>query len=389
MAENDLPSLTHEYDDFDYIGTGGFLIACGENSEILGVTREQAELATRNCPFFDKCLGPNTTEGEEEQGGILAMKEATSRIIHKPDWSLAIARHFIEILTKGKTTLPTLELVDGILAAGDQSVVDLRLSSMINYLDPCSKDNKFCSLVDPVFFRFRLRGVVKSDQWLELLNKDILLYREETNYVVQLYNDRVFDREQSLSRRKLDTRTSDFLVHSERPIQAMFELQKCLSMTSKDSNHATEELFCIYFETTETIPKEHHELIDRLAGGEAYIRTCADAAEYQTEGYTVRASLDVLARAIQPIQEDTVIHCSFRVDCPTPDTLGRFVNACRRLSDYPGTLGLDASINRYFCRKSMKDVKAVLEYMKDYSRSSKLSSSDFQLFLLSSESESF
>ena len=395
LAEEFLDGYDHE--DFDYIGTGGFIIECGDENEGIGVTKEQADLVKHNCPFFQKCLhhgsGESDDDSDEDSNGnrSMTMREAKTRIIRKPDWSVAIVRHFIEILTKGKTTLPDLGLVDGILAAGDQSLADLRLSSLVNYLDPCSRDNEFMRLVDPSFFRFHFQAVVTSDQWVTLLDRGILLYRGETNFVVQLYKDRSFDREQSLSRRKLDNQRSEFLVHSERSIQAIYEIQMCLSNNSdcnKSSSSGTEESFSIYFETSESIPKEHHQLINRLAGGEAYIRTCADGAEHQTEGYTVKASLDVLGKAIKPVQEESVIHCSFRVDNPTPDTLGRFINACQRAKDFPGTLGLDASINRYFCRKSMKDILIVLEYMRDYSTSSKVLS-DFQLFSMTSESHSF
>uniref|UniRef100_A0A7S4AI03 Uncharacterized protein n=1 Tax=Pseudo-nitzschia australis TaxID=44445 RepID=A0A7S4AI03_9STRA len=397
------PSCIRGQKDYDYIGTGGFLIDCGDDSEVLGITKEQAELVKHNCPFFQKCLhhgsdnddDDDDSDGDGDGDGSMMMKEARSQIIRKPDWSLAIVRHFIEILTKGKTTLPNLKLVDGILAAGDQSLVDLRLSSLVNYLDPCCKENDFVRLVNPTFFRFQFQAVVTSDQWLTLLDRRILLYREETNFVVQLYKDQAFDRDQSISRRNLDSQRSEFMVHAERSIEAIFEIQRCLSLSShyhdrnkRDGNNWVPESFSIYFETSESIPKEHHQLIDRLAGGEAYIRTCADAAEYQTEGYTVKASLDVLARAIEPISEENVIHCSIRVDNPTPDTLGRFINACQNASDYPGTLGLDASINRYFCRKSIKDVLIVLKYMRDYSTPSAVLK-EFHLFSLSSEAQSF
>jgi hypothetical protein len=185
------------------------------------------------------------------------------------------------------------------------------------------------------------------------------------------------------------------LVHAERPVEAILEIQKCLADDNIERKNklltaispATES-FSIYFETKDPIPKEHHQLIDRLAGGEAYIRTCADAVEYQTEGYTVKASLDVLARAIRPVDEESVIHCSFRVDNPSPDTLGRFINACQQAKVYPNTLGMDAAINRYFCRKTMDDIKIVLKYMADYGTRSQVVG-DFQLLELSSEDKPF
>jgi hypothetical protein len=65
------------------------------------------------------------------------------------------------------------------------------------------------------------------------------------------------------------------------------------------------ERFSVYFETTQAImPREHHELIDRLAGGEAYIRICADAS-VTGEGHTVLDSFDLLRRALRPLAETT------------------------------------------------------------------------------------
>ena len=385
------------HDDYDYIGTGGFIIECGEESDVIGVTKEQADLMTQNCPFFQKCLNRGSqdsdddlVEGNNQHAPTIAMREAKTRIIRKPDWPVAIVRHFIEIMTKGKTTVPNLGLVDGVLAAGDQTLVDLRLSSLVNYIDPCTKENEFMHLVDTSFFRFRFKAIVTSDQWLDLLDRGVLLYREVTNFVVQLHKDRALNRDQSQSRRKLDNQLSEFLVHSKRSVQAIYEIQRCLSGHSYCENKRARgaESFSIYFETSESIPKNHHQLINRLAGGEAYIRTCADAVEHQTEGYTVKASLDVLNKAIRPIEEESVIHCSFRVDNPSPDTLGRFINACLHAQDFPGTLGLDTSINRYFCRKSYADILIMLDYMRDYSTPSKVSG-PFELFSLSSESKNF
>lgn len=373
--------------DYDYIGTGGFIIECGEEREVVGVTKEQADSIIENCPFFEKCLGTDRDHNDDEESRSIGMRESTTRIVRKPDWSVAVVRHFVEIMTKGKTTLADLELVETLLVAGDQSLADLRLSSLVNYVDMCPRYNDFIRLADPSYFKFRFEAVITSDQWLELLNRGILLFREETNFVVQLYKEQTLTQEQLLSRRQLDNQRSEFLVHSDQSIHAICEIQNCLAKAS-DRTVLKDETFSIYFETTESIPKEHHQLINRLAGGEAYVRTCADAGEHQTEGYTVRASLDVLGRAIQPIDEERVVHCSFRIDHPTPDTLGRFINACQKANDYPGTLGLDASINRYFCRKSMKDIGIVLEYMRDYSSSSKISG-DFRVFSLSSESHSF
>ena len=452
----------HDYysNDYDYIGAGdGFLIECSDG-QVLGVTEKQAKVLTQNCEFFRNCFKHGTVETQHN-------------LLRKPDWSLEIARHIAELVVKGCTTLATLELYSQFMEATDQALLDVRLCSFVNYMDPFSvggieSHHRFLELINPQKYRFKLKGSIKSEQWIQLLaNKGILLNREETNYVCKLHKaNQVPDRDRIAARRKLDTKVSEYLVHADRTISAILEIEKMLEMENTgeddlDDLENRDEQFSIYFETTQPIPREQHELIDRLAGGEAYIRTCADAAEYKTEGYTVQASFDVLKRAIEPLccmednsantsptateesniddsdakdatkgtgddnggdpdgnkeeHEDIIagsgikpapattppirnykfednksnmIHCSLRVDNPTPDTLGRFINACQHAQDYPSTLGLDAATNRYFCRKTVRDIHAILVYMSDYSTSSKIQG-DFTLYELSSEDQAF
>ena len=366
-------------EDFDFVGMGGFLIECGQDGEVLGITKEQAVFVEKNCEFFKGCF----RHGTVERNGI----------IRKPDWSLAIARHLIQVLVQGRTTVPTLELYQQLLEAGDQALVDLRLCSMVNYMDPMPTNNhRFLELVQPARYKFQFRANISSHQWIQLLaEQDILLYRAETNFVVQAHRDQVLSKGQTQAQRKLDTRISDYLVHADRAVYAIMQLQKILQTKRiPEAQDASDEGFSIYFETTVAIPKDHHELIDRLAGGEAYIRTCADASEIKTEGYTVRASLDVLQRAIRPLKDtQEVILCSLRIDHPTPDTLGRFVNACQRAKDYPNTVGImDGSSNRYFAKKTIQDVWTILEYMADFSTACRIQG-DFHLYQRSSEDEPF
>lgn len=330
-------------EDFDYIGTGGFIIEC-QGGDLLGVTREQAEIVRNECIFFEKCFHHEMLESKES-------------FVRKPDWTLAVARHLVEALTKGRTALPSLELYQQVISAADQALIDLRLCSFVNYMDAThSKYTRFLELVsdEEKFFCFVLKAKVTSDQWLKLLDTGILLNRRNTNYVLKIHKDRALTQDQMISRRNLDTCFSEYRVHANRSIHAILEIRDALADSAelnKSPGHH-EEQFCVYFETAESIPKEHNDLIDRLAGGQAYIRTCADAAEYQTEGYTIRASLDVLKRSIEPLIDGSsrLIDCSLRVDNPTPDTLGRLINASQKAETFPGTIGLDVTINRYFCR---------------------------------------
>jgi hypothetical protein len=389
-------------EDFDYIGTGGFLLACQEG-EILGVTKEQADKICSSCPFFDKCLN----------GGML---ESQSRTIHKPDWNLAIARHMVQLLSTSRTTLPTLKLYEDLVIQSDALVLDARLCSFVNYMDTTStKDTRFLDLAQDEYFCFSLIANVTSEQWLLLLDKGILLNRATTNYVVQLHYDSSertppdWTSEQILSRRNLDSRISTYQVHADRAIQALVAIQQVLVDTPttaipgirtrsriahpNPSSVPHEEKYTIYFETESPLAEDHHELIDRLAGGQAYTRTCADAASFQTEGYTVQASPDVLRRTLEPLHvfpyED--INCSLRIDHPSPDTIGRLINASKQeLVDirYKGTIGLDVQLNRYFCRKPLSDIFVMLTYLVDFSTTARVQK-PFTVYICTSEDEAF
>jgi hypothetical protein len=41
---------------------------------------------------------------------------------------------------------------------------------------------------------------------------------------------------------------------------------------------------------------------------------------------------------------------------------GRLMNAAQNAKDLPSTLGFDASTNRYFCKKTVRDIECMLEY---------------------------
>jgi hypothetical protein len=382
--------------DFDYIQDGGFVIEC-KDGQFVGVSKEQGDVIQSESEFLAGCFRHGTME-------------ACSRVLKSPDWSVAIARHIIEVLYKGKTTVSTLQLYEELIQAGDYACLDLRLCSLVNYLDVTDKEGTqlFSTLVDPSKYRFRFRAKVESSQWFQLLAKNILLYREETNFVVKVGKTEVLDQMGVKARKRLDTRTSEFLVHTDQTIKAVLQIAKVLGESSgmTDLAHPRPEQFSIYFETTESMPKEHHELIDRLAGGESYIRTCADAS-VTGEGYTVLGSFDLLRRALRPLIAETnnnnnnnnnnneksldapkYHYCSLRVDNPSPDTLGRLINAAQNVKDFPNTLGLDSSTNRYFCKKTARDIDQMLEYLADFSTRAEISG-DFQLEQVSSDDDPY
>lgn len=52
------------------------------------------------------------------------MIESESRIIHKPDWTLAIARHMVPLLVSFQTILPSLKLYVEFMIQTDAILVE-------------------------------------------------------------------------------------------------------------------------------------------------------------------------------------------------------------------------------------------------------------------------
>jgi hypothetical protein len=78
----------------------------------------------------------------------------------------------------------------------------------------------------------------------------------------------------------------------------------------------------------------------------------------------------VLKHLFDSINEgDEDFPASLIVKSPTPDTLGRLINACRACPDKRSELGVDIQKNTYFATKSSKEVKVMLNYLADYSSS--------------------
>ena len=104
----------------------------------------------------------------------------------------------------------------------------------------------------------------------------------------------------------------------------------------------------------------------------------------------MKASFDVLKRSIEPLVDgkNGMIDCSLRIDNPSPDTLGRLINASQKAETYPSTIGLDVTMNRYFCRKTLKDICIILDYLADYSMTARVQG-DFDVHVFSSEDKPF
>jgi hypothetical protein len=129
--------------DFDYIQDGGFVIEC-KDGHVVGVSKEQGDVIHSEFHFLDNCFRHGTTK-------------AASRILKNPDWSVAI-----DVLCEGKTTVSTLQLYEELIQAGYYACLDLRLCSLVNYLDITDKEGTqhFSTLVETpasIDFNFKRR----------------------------------------------------------------------------------------------------------------------------------------------------------------------------------------------------------------------------------------
>jgi len=118
--------------------------------------------------------------------------------------------------------------------------------------------------------------------------------------------------------------------------------------------------------------------IDKLAGVHAvhavtYTRlpvSYGRESEY-LDMCTIEGSSDALRRILsdkEQLSHGTV--CSLSIDHVSPDTIGRLVNASMQDTiayKHRGTIGLNLTLNQYFCCKSTDCILSMLKYLADFS----------------------
>jgi len=456
--------------DFDYIGTGGFLIKC-KDEEILGVTKEQADHICRVCPFFDCCLNGD-------------MIESTTRMITKVDWRLAIARHIVQLLVTSRTRLSSLEFYEEFMIHADALVINARLCNFVNYMET-TKDHreeeaeennnhttttKFLELNKESNFRFWLDATITGEQWSQLLASDVLLNRKRTDYVVQIHHDNHDDaagtttgREPSVSstttrttttlippetitarKRTLDTRKRWYSVHATFPISAIITIQQILgrSPTSDnddngdndddgesrsgttssdeddeddndvdDASSSTEGgegslssspllprpstttpqppphdgRYTLHMKTKTSFTEPYRLMIDDMACEHEILEDKVEEEEDEEEEeggegggrkirtrymYSLQASPDILRQMIEPIPDDVMMSTVLLLDDPSPDTMGRLINATQQeevTKKCRSKIYFDVDLNRFACHKPKCDILRILEYLADFS----------------------
>jgi hypothetical protein len=62
---------------------------------------------------------------------------------------------------------------------------------------------------------------------------------KRNQFLVQTHKDQVFDKEKAAARRKLDTRVLEYLVHADRTIHAILQLQRMFLLLFLNSFNRT------------------------------------------------------------------------------------------------------------------------------------------------------
>jgi len=362
-----------------------------KDEQILGVSKEQTERICKTCQFFDSCLNGD-------------MIESTSRIITKPDWSLAIARHIVQLLVTSRTTLPSLKDYEEFMTQVDFLVVDARLCSFVNYMDTTlNRETKFLELADRKYYRFSLDGNVTSREWLQLLEREVLLNSTDRHYVVQIpksdsEREAELSQEQVIARHEeLDGLENQFQVHARFSIYAMMMIQQCLQGEDTNPIDTSESIsslpqdgrLTLYLYTESPLSENHCAIITSLTGEHPLLAEQQEEEPRQWK-YMLQASANILLRMLEPLKHDeNVDSCVLCVDSPSPDMLGRLVNAILQdeiASRFRGSIGLDATLNRYFCNKPIDEILLILKHLADFSNPATINGS-FTVYLQMTEQE--
>jgi hypothetical protein len=223
---NGLPAVLEDYDSDDGsddddlsslnpTGNHEFIVHC-KNNERVYVPSMQGKLIKSRCRHFrvllrsgggviyvdkkpddtldDTCTSSNNTADDiKKDPPAAATKKPTppttitttkstnnnnNRILTKEAWSSRTTRHIIELLTEGTTWIENdIRRFVELSSACEEINVRLCLGSLINYHDIIDRSStyRFFQLRDITKYQFKLIGTIKSWQWMNLLQRGILL----------------------------------------------------------------------------------------------------------------------------------------------------------------------------------------------------------------------
>jgi hypothetical protein len=409
-------SSSSDEDEF-FNGPNEFVVEC-KGGEMVFVTAVQGRAVKTSCHFFRDRLIADSVQGD-------------GRIVRMSEWSVATVRRLIEILTTGSTWIENdASCFSELLNTAKEAGIDLRLGSLINYHDILDKEGtqKFFNMFNLEKYQFKLRATVKSSQWMHLMKKGVLLLLKSKVLMVKIASknaNRSQKRGSPSNERlaKCDSICSEFCVYANGNVNALLAIMDVLSPahTPKEKvvRNTQEEEFKLVFKTSAGyLPQEDLDMLWRITTSSYTMSTVeeqgylyskpekSDASsssngasesaaptnstalalvgqalpskqkEYQCRSMTGTSFL-VLKHLFDSVNtDDGDLSASLVVKAPTPDTLGRLINATRQCQEHD--LGFNLEQNVYFAATTSREMKHVLAYLADYS-SSAIVAGDFKM----------
>lgn len=202
--------------------THEFLLEC-DNGERIYVPSPQGMMIKSRCQYVQVALETKKNNSMFWGGSDSeSVSSSEHRIVTMKKWSPRTARHMVELLSDGVTWIDNDQnkFVE-LLRACDEVNVRLYLGSPINYHDILDRGGtlRFFQLLDEEKYRFQLAGTIKSNQWMSLIQKGILLGLDSSLLMLSVETSSETDTESKDVQRRLskcDGLYSEFSVYSNR-----------------------------------------------------------------------------------------------------------------------------------------------------------------------------
>lgn len=374
-----------------------FTIVCHDGEEVY-VAADTAELLSERCEFFANVFRHK-------------MVESKSRRLTKPDWTVATAKGFVELVTQEKVksdnALDFLNLID----ACEQMLcpVEIIPSGAVKADSQITEKEfliKLCEVTTRNHFEWELYKTqlrLSSDTFYHFLEHNIAVSTEEdfrlrmikqkstreSNFQAWLSElaDRVFDDLSFIVSKESCWRIccDPLNFHS-----CFYEVYKTLCRENpaeevhriwhKEQMSLRVPMCCLGF-----VRSRERLVVDQVCnetGAAGYNHQKSSLGFYlygSNDGFCptftgsfkqLKESLDILDEELLPLDQARFSSgsCSLRVTAPTHDTVSGLIAACHHCTDNPDSLGADFRVNAMYAIKTVRDMKILLTHLADGSK---------------------
>jgi hypothetical protein len=370
-----------------------FTIVCHDGEEVY-VAADTAELLSERCEFF-----ANVFRHE--------MVESKSRRLTKPDWTVATAKGFVELVTQEKVqsdnALDFLNLIDAceqmlcpveIIPSGavktDSQVMD---KESVIKLYEVTTSNHF-------EWELQTKQRLSSDTFYRFLEHNIAVSTEEDFHL------RIIKKKPARESELFAMPNRIGLISFASPLykescwriccdrldfhSCFYEVYKSLCRENPaDEVHRISHKEQMSLRAPTSDPGfVHSHLVDQVCnktGVQGYNHQASSLGFYldgSNHGScpTFTGSFKQLKDTLNLLNEEAIStyqdrssskkykRCSLRVTAPTHDTVSRLIAACHHCTDNPDSLGADFRGNAMYAIKTVRDMKILLTHLADGSK---------------------